>query len=145
MVARRPARPPETVADIAARTGRPPTTVSKTWTRHPAWPSPLEQLRGRWRLYDPDAVDTFIRDHIDRQAVALEPRRLYTARELEDAGVGITASTIRADLSRSRKGGPRRWPEPDDTQDGANRWYGSTVTQALADRRGYRRSPQQDR
>ncbi|WP_435252051.1 hypothetical protein [Streptomyces tendae] len=133
MVDRRPARPPETVADIAARTGRPPTTVSKTWTRHPAWPSPLEQLRGRWRLYDPDAVDAFIRDHIDRQAVTLEPRRLYTARDLEAAGIGITASTIRADRSRGR------WPDPDDTQDGVNRWYGSTVTEALGKRRAYRR------
>lgn len=127
-------RTPETVADIAERTGRPLTTVSKTWTRHPAWPEPLEQRRGRWRLYDPEAIDRFVRDHIERQAVTLEPRRLYTAPELEAAGIGITAGTIRADLTRGR------WPEPDDAEGGINRWYGATATRALEGRRGYRRS-----
>lgn len=127
-------RPPETVAEIAERIGRPLTTVRNTWTRHPAWPEPLEQRRGRWRLYDPAAVDAFVRDHIDRQAAALEPERLYTARELEAAGIGITAGTIRADRARDR------WPAPDDTTGGVNRWRGSTVTQALEGRRGYRRS-----
>ncbi|MGA5486685.1 hypothetical protein ACPCK1_02790 [Streptomyces pseudogriseolus] len=127
-------RPPETVAEIAARLGRPTTTVSKTWTRHPAWPAPLEQRRGRWRLYDPDAVDAFVRDHIDRHAPELDPARLYTARELEDAGVGITAGTIRADRTRGR------WPDPDDTSGGVNRWTGATATKALAARRPYRQT-----
>lgn len=127
-------RPPETVAEIAERIGRPLTTVRNTWTRHPAWPEPLEQRRGRWRLYDPAAVDVFVRDHIDRQAAALEPERLYTARELEAAGVGITAATIRADRSRGR------WPTPDDTEGDVNRWRGATATKALEGRRGYRRT-----
>jgi hypothetical protein len=127
-------RPPETAADIAARTGRPLSTVKNTWRRHPDWPKPLPEKRGRWVQYDPDAVDQFIRDHIERQAVELEPRRLYTAPELEAAGIGITAGTIRADLTR------RRWPEPDDTEGGTNRWYGATVTAALQSRRGYRRA-----
>ncbi|WAZ20189.1 hypothetical protein STRCI_001288 [Streptomyces cinnabarinus] len=126
-------RTPETVADIARRTGRPQTTVSKTWTRHPHWPAPLNERRGRWRLYNPDDVDDFIRDHIDRQAAELEPRRLYTATELENAGIGIKAATIRADRARGR------WPAPDDTTDDVNRWYGATVTKALESRRGYRR------
>ncbi|HET8970474.1 MAG TPA: hypothetical protein VFN19_05385 [Candidatus Nanopelagicales bacterium] len=128
-------RPPETVAEIATRLGRPPTTVSKTWTRHPAWPAPLEQRRGRWRLYDPTAVDQFVRDHIDRQTPTLEPHRLYTARELEAAGVGVTTSTIRADRTRNR------WPAPDNTDGGVNRWLGATATKALAGRRSYRRTP----
>ncbi|MCI3277508.1 hypothetical protein [Streptomyces cylindrosporus] len=127
-------RAPETVAEIASRTGRPLTTVKNTWTRHPAWPDPLPQRRGRWRLYDPADVDAFIRDHIDRQVADLEPTRLYTAQQLEDAGIGIRAGTIRSDLTR------RRWPEPDDTEGGTNRWYGATVTEALAGRRGYRRT-----
>lgn len=127
-------REPETVADIAERLGRPHTTVAKTWTRHPAWPAPLAQRRGRWRLYDPDAVDRFVRDHIDRQAPALEPDRLYTARQLEDAGAGITAGTIRADRARGR------WPEPDEVIGGVNHWRGSTATQALAGRRPHRRT-----
>lgn len=128
-------RPPETVAEIAERTGRPRTTVANTWTRHPDWPAPLPQRRGRWRLYDPDAVDAFLRAHIDRHAVDLDPARLYTARELEAAGVGVTAATIRADRSRGR------WPEPDDVDHGVNRWTGATATAALAARRTYRRKP----
>ncbi|MFF8034901.1 hypothetical protein [Streptomyces sp. NPDC016626] len=127
-------RPPETVAEIAQRIGRPLTTVSKTWTRHPEWPAPLEQRRGRWRLYNPDDVDQFVRDHIHRQAaVDLDPARLYTARELEAAGIGITAGTIRADRTRNR------WPAPDDTAGGVNRWTGTTAAQALASRRHYRK------
>lgn len=48
--------------------------------------------------------------------------------------MGVTAGTIRAGLTRSR------WPDPDDTTGGANRWTGATATQALVGRRGYRRS-----
>jgi len=58
---------------------------------------------------------------------------VYGDRELETAGVGITANTIRADQSRGR------WPKPDDITGGANRWYGRTVQAALAKRRGYQR------
>lgn len=126
-------RAPETYEEIAARTGRPITTVRNTWSRHPEWPHALKQRRGRANQYDPDAVDAFIRAHIDRSAIPLEPRRLYTAREIE-ALTGITAATIRADRSRNR------WPEPDNTEGGAHRWYGSTITTVLAGRRGYRRS-----
>ncbi|MEU1275314.1 hypothetical protein [Streptomyces sp. NPDC005799] len=129
-----PRRPPETIEEIAARIGRPLTTVKTTWRRHPDWPAPLPERRGRWVQYDPDAVDAFIREQIDRQAVTLEPRRLYTAPELEAAGIGITAGTIRADLTR------RRWPEPDATDGGTNRWYGATAAKALEGRRGYRRA-----
>ncbi|MFE9645301.1 hypothetical protein ACFYO0_14530 [Streptomyces sp. NPDC006365] len=67
-------------------------------------------------------------------AVELEPRRLYTAQQLEDAGIGIEAGTIRADLTRGR------WPEPDDTEGGVNRWYYATVTTALTTRRSYRQT-----
>ena len=136
--ARRSSRTPETVQEIAARTRRPLTTVKNTWRRHPAWPKPLPEKRGRWVQYDPDAVDQFIRDHIERQAVELEPRRLYTAPDLEAAGIGITAGTIRADLTRGR------WPEPDDDADGVNRWRGATATKALEGRRGYRRTQQSE-
>lgn len=130
-------RPPETVEEIAARTGRPLSTVRNTWTRHPAWPPALEERRGRWRLYDPADVDAFIHNHIDRRiTIELDPNRLYTAPELEAAGIGITAATIRADRTRGR------WPAPDDTQGGINRWRGATATKALTGRRGYRRSTQ---
>jgi hypothetical protein len=132
--ARRSPRPPETIEEIAARTGRPLSTVKNTWRRHPDWPAPLPEKRGRWVQYDPNDVDAFLRDHINRQAVELEPRRLYTAPELEAAGIGITAGTIRADLARNR------WPQPDATDGGTNRWYGATAAKALEGRRGYRRS-----
>jgi uncharacterized protein YjcR len=82
-------------------------TVTKTWARHPQWPDPVDK-RGRYNE--------------------------YTARELEAAGIGITASTIRADRARDR------WPAPDDTTGGVNRWTGATAAQALEGRRGYRRT-----
>ncbi|MEE1761188.1 hypothetical protein [Streptomyces sp. SP18BB07] len=50
----------------------------------------------------------------------------------KDAGIGIKAGTIRADLTRNR------WPEPNDTDHGVNRWRGTTATKALEGRRGYR-------
>jgi len=110
-------------------------TVTKTWAQHPQWPTSVGK-RGRYKEYDAQAVATFVRDHIERQAVDLEPRRLYTAPELEAAGIGVTAGTIRADLTRGR------WPEPDDTAHGVNRWYGSTAAAALTKRRSYRKANQ---
>lgn len=84
-------------------------------------------------LADGAAVAAFVRDHVDRPAVELEPRRLYTAREIE-ALTGVKTATIRADRTRGR------WPEPDDDSERAHRWYGATVTRALSGRRGYRRA-----
>ncbi|MET9099961.1 hypothetical protein [Streptomyces antibioticus] len=124
----------ETFQEIADRLGRPLTTVSKTWSRHPAWPTPLPDKRGRRVQFDRTAVDQFVHDHIDRPTTDLEPTRLYTAQDLEAAGIGITAATIWADRSRGR------WPAPDDTAHGVNRWLGATAAKALAGRRGYRRT-----
>ncbi|MGW1796895.1 helix-turn-helix transcriptional regulator [Streptomyces sp. NPDC001984] len=121
----------ETYAEIAARHGRAETTIRNQWARHPAWPGPVGK-RGRHLLFDAAAVDRFVADHVDRQAPALEPRRLYTAREIEDL-TGITAATIRAERSKGH------WPPADDDSSRAHRWYGATVTQALEGRRGYRR------
>jgi hypothetical protein len=123
----------ETLREIAARHGRAYNTLRNQWSRHPAWPDPLPEKRGRSYVYDPAAVDRVIAEHFERQAVELEPRRLYTAREIETL-TGVTAATIRADQSRDR------WPAPDDTSGGVNRWTGATATQALEGRRGYRRS-----
>jgi predicted DNA-binding transcriptional regulator AlpA len=124
--------PGETYAEIAARHGRAETTVRNQWARHPDWPAPTGK-RGKRLLFDPAAADRFVADHIDRQAAELEPRRLYTAREIEQL-TGITAATIRADRSKGR------WPEPDDTSSRAHRWYGATVAQALEGRRAYRKT-----
>ncbi|MFE5868789.1 hypothetical protein ACFQ6V_09060 [Streptomyces roseifaciens] len=123
--------PGETVAEIADRHSCSVPTV-KRWTRHPQWPAPLGK-RGKWYEYDPAAVDAWVQDYRSRPAVDLEPKRLYTVQQLQDAGAGVTASTISADLSRGR------WPEPDSTDGGTNRWYGSTVTAVLSKRRGYRK------
>ncbi|WHX19813.1 hypothetical protein QFW82_23580 [Streptomyces malaysiensis subsp. malaysiensis] len=123
----------ETLPEIAARHHRAFNTVRNQWSRHPEWPPSIGKS-GRRKTYDPSAVDDFVRDHVARETVKLEAARLYTAQQLEEAGIGITAGTIRADLTR------HRWPEPDSTEDGVNRWRGSTATAALEKRRGYRRS-----
>ncbi|MBJ7902799.1 hypothetical protein IF655_05750 [Streptomyces sp. DSM 110735] len=75
----------------------------------------------------------FVRDHINRHAVELEPTRLYTARDIEEL-TGIKAGSIRADKSKGR------WPQPDDTSGRADKWLGSTIATiatALSGRRGY--------
>jgi uncharacterized protein YjcR len=119
--------------EIAETYGVNPHTVRTTWTQHPHWPAPAGK-RGRYKEYDADAVAAFVREHVERHAVELEPTRLYTAQDLEAAGVGITAATIRAYRSRGR------WPDPDNTDHGVNRWLGSTAAKALEGRRRYRRS-----
>ncbi|MFI5973532.1 helix-turn-helix transcriptional regulator [Streptomyces sp. NPDC051452] len=125
--------PGETYAEIAARHGRAETTVRNQWARHPEWPKPLSRKRGKFLLFDPAAVDRFVAAHVDRPAAELEPRRLYSAREIENL-TGITAATIRADRSKGR------WPAPDDESSRAHRWYGATITKALVGRRAYRKS-----
>ncbi|MBK3563209.1 MULTISPECIES: hypothetical protein [unclassified Streptomyces] len=120
--------PPE----IAEQYGVSIHTVTKTWAQHPEWPSSRGR-RGRYKEYAADEVSEFVQKHVQRQAAELEPERLYTAQQLEDAGIGIKAGTIRADLTR------QRWPEPDNTEHGVNRWKGRTATAAMTKRRGYRR------
>ncbi|GAB2714564.1 helix-turn-helix transcriptional regulator [Streptomyces bullii] len=122
----------ETYTEIAARHGRSEYRVRNAWARHPQWPEPIGK-RGKQLLFDPAAVDQVIAEHIERPAVELEPRRLYTAKEIE-ALTGVTAATIRADRSKGR------WPVPDDTSGRAHRWNGATVTQALAGRRAYHKA-----
>ncbi|MEU3520309.1 hypothetical protein ABZ770_34430 [Streptomyces sp. NPDC006654] len=117
--------------EIAARHGRAEPTIRNQWARHPEWPAPLPSQRGKFLLFDPAAVGRFVAANVDRQAADLEPRRLYTAREIETL-TGITAATIRADRSKGR------WPAADDTTGRAHRWYGATVTGVLAGRRPYR-------
>ncbi|OYP17040.1 hypothetical protein CFC35_23120 [Streptomyces sp. FBKL.4005] len=126
-------RPGLIVPEITERYGVSPDTVRTVWARHREWPGPAGK-RGRYKEYDAQAVADFVRKHIERQAVELEPRRLYTAQQLEDAGIGIKAGTIRADLTRGR------WPEPDDAEHGVKRWYGQTAMTAMTSRRSYRRN-----
>lgn len=71
------------------------------------------------------AVDPVIAEHFARTDAGVESRRLYAACELEAAGVGVTAGTIRGDRTRDRG------PDPDDTEGGVNRWYGATAAKAL--------------
>jgi predicted DNA-binding transcriptional regulator AlpA len=123
----------ETLKEIAARYGRAYDTLRNQWSRHPAWPAPLPDKRGRSYVYDPAAVDQAVAEHFARPAAELEDRRLYTAKEIE-ALTGVTAATIRADVSKNR------WPAADDTSARAHRWYGATITQALEGRRGYRKT-----
>ncbi|MFD8687835.1 hypothetical protein [Streptomyces sp. NPDC059651] len=117
----------ETLREIAARHNRAYDTLRAQWSRHPAWPAPIGK-RGRSYIYDPAAVDTAIAEHFTRGTATFESGRLYTAREISEL-TGISAATIRADVSRNR------WPAPDDTSQMANRWTGTTITTALAGRR----------
>ncbi|WP_046495055.1 hypothetical protein [Streptomyces odonnellii] len=128
----------ETLREIAARHGRAYDTLRTQWSRHPAWPPPIDK-RGRFYLYDSAAVDKVIADHFQRPATKLKNRQLYTAREIE-AATGISAATIRADQSKKRADGTPRWPAPDNTDGPANRWYGRTVIAALKKRRSYGRT-----
>ncbi|MFF4403812.1 hypothetical protein [Streptomyces sp. NPDC001404] len=121
----------EIVREIAARYHCSETTV-KRWTARPGWPGNVGK-RGRWYEYDPAAVDDWVRKNVTRPDVDLEASRLYTAQQLEEAGVGITAATIRADRSRGR------WPGPDATDHGVDRWLGKTAQDVLSKRRGYRK------
>ncbi|MEV5607000.1 hypothetical protein [Streptomyces sp. NPDC052225] len=122
----------ETLAEIADRYGRAYNTIRNQWARHDAWPAPIGKS-GRSLTYDPAAVDQVVREHFVRPAAELQPRRLYTAREIEEA-TGVTAATIRADRSKGR------WPAPDDTSGRAHRWTGKTVMTAVSARRSYGRS-----
>ncbi|MGK5728943.1 hypothetical protein [Streptomyces sp. URMC 124] len=122
----------ETVAEIADRHSRSVPTV-KRWTQHPKWPAPLGK-RGKWYEYDPAAVDAWVQEHHARPAVDLEPTRLYTAQQLEDAGIGITATSIQSDLSRGR------WPAPDAEDGNVKRWLGASVIATLFRRRPYRKT-----
>ncbi|MER7807905.1 hypothetical protein [Streptomyces sp900116325] len=122
----------ETLREIAARHGRAYDTLRTQWSRHPAWPAPLGK-RSRSYVYDPAAVDAVIAEHFTREATTFEPRRLYTAREVADLA-GISSATIRADVKKGR------WPAADDATQMTHRWYGATITTALAGRRGYKRT-----
>lgn len=122
-----PTTPGETLAEIAERHHRPYSTVRNRWRTHPDWPTPSGK-DGRHLLFDPAAVDAWVLAHTTRPPVDLEPTRLYTAEEIATAA-GLTAATIRADLSRNR------WPAPDDTTHGVNRWKGATATETLGRRK----------
>ncbi|MFF3413042.1 hypothetical protein ACFYW8_44480 [Streptomyces sp. NPDC002742] len=62
-------------------------TVTKTWVLHPDWPDSAGK-RGPYKDYDKAAVDAFVREHVKRRAVALDPELLCTAQQLEDEGIG---------------------------------------------------------
>ncbi|MEU2180093.1 hypothetical protein [Streptomyces thermolilacinus] len=126
----------ETLREIADRVGRAYNTLRAQWSRHPDWPAPLGR-RGRSYVYDTDAVNEFIAEHIQRDTAPLEPHRLYTAREIAEL-TGISTATIRADRTKRRADGTPRWPTPDDTSETAHRWYGQTILTELERRRAYR-------
>ncbi|MEV4440343.1 hypothetical protein AB0K09_15230 [Streptomyces sp. NPDC049577] len=124
-------RPTVIIPEIARRHNRPERTV-KHWRTDPSWPKEVN-TRGHFKEYDEAEVEEWIRTNIYRDLPDLEPARLYTAQQLEDAGVGVKASTIRAYLSANR------WPAPDSDEDGVSRWRGDTVLEELKRRRKYRR------
>ncbi|MGV9427088.1 hypothetical protein ACWDO7_22730 [Streptomyces sp. NPDC003656] len=122
----------ETLREIAARHECSYSTLRNKWSHEPGWPDPVGN-RGRAKLYDPADVDAYMSKR-HRSAAALEPELLYTAKELEAAGIGVKAGTIRADQALGR------WPAPDDDSGRAHRWRGATATAALEARRIYRKA-----
>jgi hypothetical protein len=121
----------ETLREIAARYSRAEKTIENRWARHPEWPEPIGK-RGQAYVYDPAAVDRVVAEHLARPAVDLEPHREYTAAEIE-AATGISAGTVRAEVSKGR------WPAPDGRRGRANVWLGTTVLGAVEKRQAYRK------
>ncbi|MFG2894930.1 hypothetical protein [Streptomyces sp. NPDC048248] len=133
-----PAPPPGrvgvTFAEIAEHYGKATRYVAENprWGRHPQWPSSIGK-RGRTYEYKPEDVAAFVAAHHTREAVPLDPERLYTVPEIATATSG-PADSIWADISRDR------WPAPDTTtEDGTKLWRGATVIKHLAGRRAYRK------
>jgi hypothetical protein len=69
--------------------------ATATWAQHSEWPDKVGK-RGLYKEDDAKAVAYVVRGHVERQAAALEPQRLYTVQQLGDAGLGITAAAVRA-------------------------------------------------
>ncbi|MER8030708.1 hypothetical protein ABTZ78_17315 [Streptomyces bauhiniae] len=125
----------KTLHELALAYKRSYDTLRTSWARHPEWPDHVGKAGdGRSKTYDAAAVADFVKKHVARQAVALEPDRLYTAREIEEI-TGITQGTIRAEGSKGR------WPASDGSSGRAKAWYGKTVTPVIKARRGYHRAP----
>jgi predicted DNA-binding transcriptional regulator AlpA len=119
-----------TTPEIAEKYGRTLNTVQTDWTQRGTFPPAIDR-RGKHKVYDAEAVAQFVRENVARTVPELEAERLYTAADIEEA-TGIKRSSIRAAKSRGA------WPDPDNTTGRADRWFGRTVTAALANRRGYR-------
>ncbi|MFI7527506.1 helix-turn-helix transcriptional regulator [Nocardia salmonicida] len=137
MVARKPRNTPDpadiTAPEIAAKYGRTLSTVQRQWMVREEFPAPIGK-RGRWNAYDAVAVDEAVRAHFIRTVAPVgDPDDLLTQIEIAEV-TGLSASTIRADISRGRIG------KPDDESDGVKRWKRSTITAAIAGRRRYGKS-----
>lgn len=119
-----------TAPEIAAKYGRTLSTVQRQWMVREEFPAPIGK-RGRWNAYDPAAVDKAVRAHFVRTVAPVgDPDDLLTQVEIAEV-TGLSASTIRADISRGRIG------EPDDEKEGVKRWKRSTIAAAMAGRRRY--------
>nr|WTA71267.1 hypothetical protein OHB51_35320 [Micromonospora sp. NBC_00855] len=119
-----------TAPEIAAKYGRTLSTVQRQWMVREEFPAPIGK-RGRWNAYDPAAVDEAVRAHFVRAVAPVgDPDDLLTQVEIAEV-TGLSASTIRADISRGRIG------KPDDENEGVKRWKRSTIAAAMAGRRRY--------
>jgi predicted DNA-binding transcriptional regulator AlpA len=118
--------------EIAERYGRELSTVQRQWMASSVWPAAVGK-RGRWNVFDADAVDRIVREHFIRPtATAGRPDDLLTVAEIAEY-TGLSASTIRSDISRGRI-----QRDPDDESDGVKRWRRATIDAAMAGRQRYR-------
>ncbi len=124
---------PVILPEIAERHQR-PESVIRWWRWRYDWPQPAGK-RGRWDDYDPAEVDRAVTVILALAGSDGDPAELLdiTAAARE---AGITAGTIRADISRGR------WPQPDDYRHGSRRWKRSTVREEMASRRPNKRRQQ---
>lgn len=123
-----------TAPEIAERYGRSVSTIQTKWTQRDEWPAPVGR-RGKWKEYDAAEVADVVQRLYGREGATTKgkPGDLLTVAEIA-AYTGLSASTVRADISRGRIK-----HEPDDESTGVKRWRRDTIDAAMATRRGYRR------
>ncbi|MEU0937622.1 hypothetical protein [Embleya sp. NPDC005971] len=119
-----------TTTEIATKYGRSLSTVQTDWTQHSEWPEPVGK-RGKWFVYDAEAVERVVREHLGRPATTgLDPGTLYTLQEAADA-LGTTYGALRSHKSRNKA----LYEPADDDENGVDRWYGARLERIHAKRR----------
>ncbi|MFC9085336.1 hypothetical protein [Nocardiopsis dassonvillei] len=134
-------RPGTIAPEIAQTYGRSLHTVTKEWMQDADWPSTIGQ-RGKHHEFDRKAVAAWVAEHV-RADLTLpihvgDPEGLLTRKEIAQES-GLSASTVRSDLSKGRLT-PKDGHERDDA--GNPLWKRGEIAKQLAGRRR-RRTPKQ--
>lgn len=113
-----------TIPEIAGRYGR---TVRQVeyWRQRYDWPEPAGR-RGRYDEFDPGEIDQAVHAILSIPQDDADPDELLNVNEAA-AEAGISPGTVRANMSKARKGNPSKWPGPDGEKDGRTAWKRSTI------------------